>query len=331
MNFLRSWLFLSFLSMHFLSVHANPLPGEGVTIQPVQTSIEERFQTLIVTRALEELGYDVKPIVEMSYDEAYSALASGGATFMAASWAPLHKDKYEKAGGDDAIYRAGLFIPGAAQGYVIDKKTAVQHGIYRLDQLEDPLIAELFDHDGDGMADLIGCDLGWGCAGVIEHQLQAYSLQRTVTHVQGDYSVLISKVVDSYRKQKPVLYYAWTPHWVSGELVPGKDVIWLEVPFSALPGLREAQDTTLPNGKNYGFEMNSQRIAANLAFAREHAAAAKLFEVMQLDIQDISAQNMIMHRGYSQNEDIDRHVKGWIRANQALFEHWLDRAREASH
>ncbi len=33
------------------------LPGEGVTVQPVQSTVaEETFQTLIVNRALEALG-----------------------------------------------------------------------------------------------------------------------------------------------------------------------------------------------------------------------------------------------------------------------------------
>lgn len=41
---------------------AGELPGEGVTVQPVQSTVaEETFQTLIVNRALEALGYDVQP------------------------------------------------------------------------------------------------------------------------------------------------------------------------------------------------------------------------------------------------------------------------------
>ncbi len=50
-------------------------------------------------------------------------------------------------------------------------------------------------------------------------------------------------------KGDPILYYTWTPYWVSGVLVPGKDVVWLEVPFSSLPGERKDIDTTLKNGK----------------------------------------------------------------------------------
>ena len=48
--------------------------------------------------------------------------------------------------------------PGAAQGYLIDKKTAEQYHIpASIDQLKDPQIVKLFDTNNDGKADLTGC------------------------------------------------------------------------------------------------------------------------------------------------------------------------------
>lgn len=41
----------------------NMKPGEGVEVQPLKSSIaEETFQTVLVNKALEELGYDVQDI-----------------------------------------------------------------------------------------------------------------------------------------------------------------------------------------------------------------------------------------------------------------------------
>jgi glycine betaine/proline transport system substrate-binding protein len=37
-------------------------------------------------------------------------------------------------------------------------------------------VAALFDGDGDGKADLIGCNPGWGCEGAINHHLDAFGL-----------------------------------------------------------------------------------------------------------------------------------------------------------
>lgn len=66
---------------------ANDLPGKGIKINPVQSTIsEETFQTLIVAKALEELGYDVQPIKEVDYNVAYASIANGDATYLATSW-----------------------------------------------------------------------------------------------------------------------------------------------------------------------------------------------------------------------------------------------------
>jgi glycine betaine/proline transport system substrate-binding protein len=224
----------------------------------------------------------------------------------------------------------GVYSPGALQGYLIDKKTADKYDIKTIDQLKDPKIAALFDVNDDGKADLSGCNPGWGCEKVIEHHLDAYGLRDTVTHNQGSYSAIIADTITRYQQGEPILYYTWTPYWVSGVLVPGKDVTWLQVPFSALPGERENVDTSLPDGSNYGFQANNQRIIANKEFAEANPAAAKLFSIMKLSANDISAQNLRMRDGEDTPEDIDRHVAAWIKANQSTFDGWLDEARKAA-
>ena len=307
------------------------LPGKGVTVQPLQSSIaEETFQTLLVVRALDKLGYDVQPIKEIEYATAHVAIGNGDATFLADHWNPLHADYYKNAGGDAKLYRKGIYSGNAAQGYLIDKKTADAHKITNIEQLKKPEIAKLFDTNGDGKADLTGCNPGWGCEAVIEHHLGAYGLRDTVTHQQGSYAALIADTIARFKSGKPVLYYTWTPYWVSNELKPGTDVVWLEVPFSSLPGEQKGLDTKLPNGKNYGFVVNNQQIVANKAWAEKNPAAAKLFEVMQLPVGDINAQNHLMSQGQNKPADIARHVDGWIKAHQKTFDGWLAQARAAA-
>ncbi len=306
-------------------------PGEGVEVQPLKSSIaEETFQTVLVMKALEELGYDVKDIQEIEYAAGHVAIGNGDATFLADHWNPLHADFYKAAGGDEKIYREGVYSPGALQGYLIDKKTADEHNITNISQLSDPKIAKIFDNNGDGKADLAGCNPGWGCEGVIEHHLDAYDLRDTVAHNQGSYSAIIADTITRYKAGEPILYYTWTPYWVSGVLVPGKDVTWLQVPFSSLPGENKDADTALPDGSNYGFQVNNQQIIANKAWAEENPAAAKLFAIMELSANDISAQNLRMRDGEKSAEDINRHADAWIKANQAKFDGWLEEARKAA-
>ncbi len=229
---------------------ANELPGKGVKVQPLQSSIaEETFQTMLVDKALERLGYEVQPIKEVEYPTAHIAIANGDATFMAVHWDPMHKDFYNNAGGDAKLLRTGQYAGPAAQGYLIDKATAEKYNITNIDQLRDPTLAKLFDHDGDGKADLTGCNPGWGCEALIENHMDAYKLRKTVTHVQGSYAALIADTLGRYKRGEPILYYTWTPYWVSGVLVPGKDVVWLKVPFSANP---DKVNTRLDEGSDYG-------------------------------------------------------------------------------
>ncbi len=310
---------------------AAEMPGEGVDVIPLKSSIaEETFQTMLVMKALEELGYEVEDIKELEYAAAHVALANGDGTFMADHWDPLHIDFFNEAGGEDKIYREGVYSPGALQGYLIDKATADEHGITNLEQFKDPEIAALFDNNGDGMADLSGCNPGWGCEKVIEHHMDAYGLSDTVTHNQGSYSAIIADTITRHEQGEPVFYYTWTPYWVSGVLVPGEDVVWLEVPFSSLPGAREDVDTSLPDGSNYGFQANNQRIIANQEFAEANPAAAELFSIMTLSANDISAQNLKMREGEDSEADVERHTEAWIAGHQDTWNEWLEQARAAA-
>ena len=307
------------------------LPGAGKTVVIGQDSIDsENFQTLMVKKALEALGYTVGDIKNAKYPALHLAVAAGDVTLMADHWTPLHTAFYDKAGGAEKLYMKGKLIPNCAQGYLIDKKTADQYGINNMEQLKDPKIAKLFDSDGDGKADLAGCPPGWGCERVIEHHMDAYGLRPTVTHKQGEYTAVIADTITRYNEGKSILYYTWTPYWVSGVLVPGEDVIWMEVPFSSLPDNRTT-DTTLPNGKNYGFEVNHQDIMANLEWAKANPAAAKLFEVMQIPANDVSAQNLRLQKeGGDAWAASVHHADAWIKQHQKLFDGWIATAMEAA-
>ena len=332
-HFTRTLIAAGLLSLGLAAttVSAADLPGKGIKVQALKSSLAEAtFQTLLVNRALAKLGYDVQPIKEVEYPTAHIAISNGDATFMADHWDPLHADYFKNAGGKDKLSREGVYSDNAAQGYLIDKKTADAYKITNIGQLKDPKIAKLFDTDGDGKADLTGCTPGWGCETMIEHQLDAYKLRGTVSHRQGTYSALMADTITRFKAGQPILYYTWTPYWVSAELRPGKDVVWLEVPFSSLPGEQAKMDTRQPSGKNYGFVVNTQHIVANKDFVQKNPAAGKLFEVMKVSVHDINAQNLRMSHGENQPQDIERHTDGWIKAHQKTFDGWIAQSLAAA-
>lgn len=307
---------------------ASDKPGEGVTVRPMlPTQIEEHFQHDILFHALQDLGYTIATPNEAEYQTLIMAVGTGDADFTAVEWRTLHDGFYQAAGGDKVMSKVGHYIQGALQGYLIDKKT-YDSGIHDISQLKDPAVAKLFDADDDGKADLAGCVPGWGCERVIEHQLTEYGLRDTVTHNQGEYNAIIADTIARYKTGKPILYYTWTPYWVSGALVPGKDVEWLSVPYTSLPD--GATGETTFNGKNLGFAVDSLRVVARNDFLKANPAAKKLFEEAKIDINDISAENKLIADGQDKSADIDKHVGDWIAAHQAEYDGWLADARKAA-
>ena len=97
----RPTLVAAALALAGWSAHAADLPGKGISVLPLKSSIaEETFQTLLVMKALEQLGYEVQPIKEVEYPTAHVAIGNGDATFLADHWNPLHADYFKNAGGE---------------------------------------------------------------------------------------------------------------------------------------------------------------------------------------------------------------------------------------
>ncbi|WP_420030624.1 glycine betaine/L-proline ABC transporter substrate-binding protein ProX [Pseudomonas oryzihabitans] len=323
----------SFLGLALSSaVHAASAdkPGAGVKVTPIFPTIaEERFRGEIAIAGLKALGYDVQAPKETDYPALFLALSYGDADFTVHMWEHLHAAFYDKAGGDDTMVKAGDVMPGVLQGFMIDKKTADQYHIKDVSDLKKPEIAKLFDSNGDGKADLTGCNPGWGCELIIEHQLKAYGLSNTVTNNRGSYFALMADTIQRYKDGKPILYYTWVPQWISGVLVEGRDVVWLPVPFTSLPDGKNDVNTTF-EGKNLGAPIDNVKAVLNKEFAEKNPAALKFLSEVQLSTADESAQNLRMQKGEKSLDDIKRQAAEWIKAHQAEWDRWLADARAAA-
>lgn len=312
------------------SQSSEDLPGQGVTVRPAYAFLEELFQTEVVNIGLETLGYTIETGKEIEYATMHIDLANGGIDYTAVHWEQLHNDFFINSGGEEQLERVGTIVNNVLQGYAIDKSTADQYSISSLEQLKDPEIATLFDTDGDGRANLTGCNPGWGCELVIEHHLDEYSLRETVQHDQGQYFALMADTITRFEQSEPILYYTWTPLWVSGVLTPGEQVEWLEVPYTSLPEAQGAvtdAETTM-DGKNLGFALDRIMVLANKAFLAANPSAARFMEQIQIPIDAISAQNQLMQNGEDDPEAIRRHAQEWVSENQDLFDSWVTTALE---
>ena len=314
-------------------------PGEGKTVSPARATWDTGwFQQEIYARALEELGYTVEQPTTLDNPVFYQAVAQGDVDYWVNGWFPLHNE-YEDTYGQGAELVGYVAEGGALQGYLVDRKSAEELGITSLEDFKDEEIAAAFDADGDGKADMVACPPGWGCELVIEHQMEAYELGDTVNTIKASYSASMADAMARYQQGEPILFYTWTPNWTVGMLKPGEDVVWIEVPFASLPEAQaQFEDQTVVEGVTgcvadpceMGWPANDIRPVANSAFLEDNPAARKLFEVMEIPLDDIFAQNALMFDGEDSEEDLARHADGWIAENREQFEQWLEEARAAS-
>ena len=298
------------------------------------------MQAAIYAQLLGELGYEVSHPADNTRDPNgfYPALASGQFDLWVNGWFPLH-DIYlegERVTGETLelpIEPVGYQVrSGALQGYMIDKATADAMGITSMSQLADASVAAVFDHDGDGRADLVGCNDGWGCQTVIDSHIAELDWGDNVEQISGDYNELVAGVQEGIADGKPVLFYAWTPNWTYEVLTPGEQVVWLES-----PALDDEEGTTEVRGLrgcasdpcNLGWAVSSIRAVGNEDFLDDNDVVRRLLEVVTIPLEDIAAQNAKMaaaELGYSENQ-INADAADWIEANRDTVDGWLTTAR----
>lgn len=299
------------------------------------------FQAAIYAQLIEELGYEVSDPSELTRDANtfYPALAQEQVDLWVNGWFPLHEIYLERElfSGQpisEPIEPIGFQVEaGALQGYLIDKATADEMGITSMSDLTDPSVAAVFDQDGDGLADLQGCNDGWGCNLVINDHLEELDWGPNVEQVVANYGDLIDDVViPRVEAGEPVLFYTWTPNWTIDVLVPGEDVVWLESPaleadegnttVSGLEGCAAGDPCQL------GWPINDIRAVANSEFLDNNPAIRGLLDVVKISLDDIAEQNarMAAEADYSE-EQIRADAAAWIEDNRQTVDGWLEAAR----
>jgi len=316
---------------------AEKKPGAGVTVQPARATWNTGYiLEAIYSRGLEELGFNVASPKDMSSPDFYKALAEKKVDYWANGWFPLHNSQLPPRFEDNASLVDRVVENGAVQGYLVSKKHAAKYNITSLGDFKRDEVKKAFDHNGDGKADMVACPEGWGCAKVISHHMEAYSLKKHINLITSGYNADMKKTYQRYQNGKPILFYTWTPNWTVGKLRPGRDVLWINVPeinpAGSQKGLGEAMVAENLNGAvtspiRLGYAVNDIRVAANDTFLSNNPSAKKFFQVMEVPLEDIARQNEKMFEGEDDQEAIERHATEWIENNRAFWEECLKKAR----
>ncbi len=327
------------VALSFSAVAAD-MPGKGKTVRPGRATWTTGFiLEAIYSRALEELGYDVKKAKDLSNPIFYQAVTQGDVDYWANGWFPIH---YAQLPDDfDAkAERVGYVVKaGGLSGYLVSKDAVEKFNIKDLNDFKRDEVKKAFDANGDGKADLVACPPGWGCEKVITHHLDVYDLGDHINAIQASYSASMADAVARAKNGEHVFFYTWAPNWTIYKLKPGEDVVWMNVPeiipSDAQKGFEEQLTQkgiagAVSDPLKMGFVANDIRVVANKEFLADNPAARKLFEIMSAPLEDISAQNTKMYEGEDSQKDIEKHVDQWIADNKATWDKWLAEARKAA-
>ena len=317
------------------------LPGEGVAVTMARGNwIETNFQNFVVQLLLEELGYEVSDPEEIAPATFYPAVAQGDYDLWASSWplnhTPLLQGESPGGGtfGDKAGYIGTMMASGALQGLLVDIPSVEQFGFTTLGELLDnPDAVAHFDSDGDGKADINGCDDGWGCQKVINDTLANNGWDGRAAQISATHSALFVESQASYTAGGPVLQYVWTPTAFVGKLVPGRDVLWLSIePDQALEGqdgMSAVGDACTKAPCTTMFTPSDIVVTANKDFLAANPAAASLLENFELDALAVAVQAVAIDAGANSEAEIKSAAAEWIADNRDRIDPWIEAALAA--
>ena len=320
---------------------AMALPGEGVTVTMARGNwIETNFQNYVVQLLLEELGYDVSDPEEITPATFYPAVAQGDYDLWASSWplnhTPLLAGESPDGGtfGDRAGYIGTMMASGALQGLLVDIPSVEQFGFATLGELLDnPDAVAHFDSDGDGKADINGCDDGWGCQKVINDTIAKNGWDDRIAQVSATHSALFAESQASFTNGGPVLQYVWTPTAFVGKLVPGRDVLWLSIePDQALEGqdgVSAVGDACTNDPCTTMFTPSDIVVTANNDFLDANPAAESLLADFELDPLAVAVQAVAVDAGANSEDEIKAAAADWIAGNRDVIDPWIEAALAA--
>ncbi len=336
------------------------LPGEGVSVTMARANWSTGyFQAELMRQMMQLLGYEVSDPAELELGPslAYLAMAQGEADFWVNSWYPGHNSWLAAEMPDGSLVgehvrRVGeLMIAGGLQGYLITKAFAEEYGIETLDDLNNnPDAIAAYDaqdpNPGNGIADIYGCPESWTCDDIIQSQI-AFSGWENIEQVLAGYDAMFAEATAKADAGEPMVAYTWTPSSYITALRPGGNVVWV--------GVENTIDDSNPLGREGGEEWDQRPgtaaisaescpsaaddgvcdigwVAADVIASARHdflannPAAAKLLEVVKLNVVDVSLQIVEQDAG----ADIGELVAQWIADNQQQVDAWIAEALAAA-
>jgi glycine betaine/proline transport system substrate-binding protein len=252
----------------------------------------------------------------------------------------------------------GEMVAGGLQGFLITKSFAEEYDIKTMDDLNNnPDALAAYDAadpvPGNGIADIYGCQESYTCDNIITDQIAFGNGSEPWGNIQqviAGYDSMVAEAVGKANAGEPMVIYTWTPSAYITQLIPGESVVWLGVEavlddsnpageeggeaYDQRPGTANIGEDQCPSAADMGtcqvgWIVADILVTANTEFAEANPAAAKLFELVQLSVIDVSLANVAQAGGADTNEAIQGLAADWIADNRDAVDGWLSEAAAA--
>ena len=250
-----------------------------------------------------------------------NGLARGDVDIMMEVWRNNLPEAWVKAQARGQVEDIGANFPDAEQGwyvprYVVEGPDAPAAGLRHVADL--PRYTSVFtDREEPGKGRFYNCIAGWACEIVNTRKLQAYGLDTLYTNFRpGTGEALAAAVAGAIKRQRPILFYYWSPTWLSGLY----DLVKLEEPAfdaEAFAALRNP-DAPLLGGTAYPPAVVA--IGVNADFAAQAPSIRGTLEAYQTTAHMVAGALARMREDDLSAQQV---ADGFLADNKDLWAGWL--------
>ena len=283
-------------------------PSVAVTADILKVVIEDNYGLEV------ELQNGTNPVV-------FEAMDGGSMHIHPEVWLPnqqnLH-DTYVTEKGTVSMNPNGT---SSFTGICATKGTIERTGIKALSDLADPVMAENFDEDGDGMGDLWIGSTGWASTTVEKIRAKSYGYDVTMNLLEMDETLALSKVDAAVAKSENIVFMCYNPH----HMFTLYDLVPLEEPAHDPEQWVVIQPTDDPDW----LEKSSAPVAWSLptlhvmyasSLNDNYPEVASMLSNVKLDTDLVSGMT---HAIVVDKVDIAEFAMQWVSENADLVNSWL--------
>jgi len=232
--------------------------GSGSVVLAEQPWVDLQVQNEIAVQLLDELGYDASIKKNLSVENAASAMAGGDIDAYLGNWWPSQEPTFGDLIKDGSIEVLSTMVTGTEYSPAVPGDVAKKLDVRSL--------ADLDEHAEEFGRKIYGIEAGTPGNETIQKAIDsdAYGLGDWELVPSGT-PAMLAQVEKSQRDGQPIVFLAWSPHWMTVEF----DTVFLDDPEKVWAGAGEIRTVA-----RAGFAEDNPEIAellGNLSFTTDEA------------------------------------------------------------